>query len=93
LIIIILASCAYNDNYGLSIKKWVGSRETYLIQGWGEPDKTYTKGQSKFYEFYEEGGAPKGCTTTFEIVEEIVKSFKYTGAGCVGDFNTYRYRY
>ena len=87
-----LFGCAHNDNYGLSVKKWVGTREPYFIKGWGEPDKSYTKGQSKFLAYNENGGAPEGCTTTFEIVGEYVESFDYEGDGCVGDFYTHTRR-
>ena len=62
-----------------------------MVQGWGEPDSSYTKGESIFSVYNEDGGAPTGCTTTFEIVLEFVESFDYAGDGCVGDFDTHRY--
>ena len=87
----VLAGCLAKDNYGMSIRKWVGTREAYLVQGWGEPNKSYTRGDSKFFAYNEDGGEPKGCTTTFEIIGEFVESFDYVGDGCVGDFDTYKY--
>jgi len=89
-LLIMILGCT-GDNYSISIKKWVGTREAYLVQGWGEPDKSYTSGKSKFFVYHEDGGSPEGCTTTFEIVGEFVESFDYEGKGCVGDYNTYKY--
>ncbi|MGA7278574.1 MAG: hypothetical protein WBW79_11600 [Desulfocapsaceae bacterium] len=90
-LLFVLAGCLAKDNYGMSIRKWVGTREPYLVRGWGEPDQSYAKGESKFYVYDEDGGAPKGCTTTFEIVGEFVESFDYVGEGCFGDFYTHKY--
>ena len=91
LVVLILSSCARSNNYGLSIEQWVGTTEAYFIQGWGKPDNTDASGKSTIYTYYENGGAPNGCTTTFEIVDEYVESFDYAGKGCVGDFNTVRH--
>jgi len=91
LTLLLTVGCVAKDNYGMSIRKWVGTKESYLVQGWGEPDQSSTKGKSKFYNYDEDGGAPKGCTTTFEIVGDYVESFGYEGDGCVGDFYTHKY--
>ena len=88
--LLVLTGCA-TDNYSVSVQKWIGTRESYLVQGWGEPLKTYTSEQSKFFVYEEDGGTPQGCTTTFEIVDDFVESFDYEGKGCVGDYDTYRY--
>lgn len=86
-LIFLIAGCS--DNYHVMMRNWVGIEEVDLIRGWGEPQRVYTKEESTFFVYHEDGGPPSGCATTFELIKGIVDSFDYEGEGCVGDFYTH----
>ena len=90
LLALIFLGCS--DNYHVMMRNWIGTDEGDLIRGWGEPVEKSISVDSSFYVYQEGGGAPSGCTTTFELVDGVVDSFKYEGDGCVGDFYTHTNR-
>jgi hypothetical protein len=89
-LLIMFLGCS--NNYQVMMNNWVGIEEVDLVRGWGEPDKTYSEGDSKYFAYHEDGGSPNGCTTTFELIKGIVDSFEYEGESCVGDFYTHTRR-
>ena len=89
LCLLFLAFWGCSNNYHVMMRNWVGTDEGDLTRGWGQPVEKSTVGDSTFYVYLEDGGAPSGCTTTFELVDGVVDSFDYDGEGCVGDFYTH----
>lgn len=48
---LLMTGCATTGNYEKMLNSWIGSSTDALINGWGIPDKTYSSGDKKYFEY------------------------------------------
>ena len=93
-VIMILYGCASQDTYQAALRSWIGSNKSELMKSWGQPAKSYSQGSST-YLIYNKSGPSSGdmgfkeqvieigsCTTTFQVVDDIVISSSFEGQNC-----------
>jgi hypothetical protein len=85
------AACAGSSRQAASsraeLEKWVGKRESQLIDELGEPNSSITALSGVTYDVYREGDTSgekiKGCETTFLVNSEgVVYNVAWKGEGC-----------
>lgn len=77
----------YKQQYNESLARWIGSKETELVDHWGAPDRVYTLEGSKYVMYR----LPRYrlCEQTFKITQGTVVNYNYNVKGCYAPARTY----
>jgi hypothetical protein len=89
---VFLLGCAIPsaEKYDAILKTFVGKPESFVIERFGAPSKTYKSGGNNYLTYSKSSyrlidtdlGITFNCDTTFVINSDIVQKYSFTGNGC-----------